>query len=99
MIPTSFNLLGHTVNVVFDDKSMDDKNALGCCSPTLNTITLTNKNGIDTLPQDVIEHTYWHEVVHFILKTMGEEELYKNEKFVDLFAALLHQILKTSNYN
>lgn len=99
MVPNSFNLLGHTVTVVFDDEKLDDKSALGYCSPTLNTITLTNKNGFRDLPQDVIEHTYWHEVVHFILKTMAEEELYTNEKFVDLFAGMLHQVLKTSNYD
>jgi hypothetical protein len=34
--------------------------------------------------------------VHLILNAMGEDDLYKNEKFVDLFAGLLHQVLTTS---
>lgn len=96
ILPTTFQILGHTVNVIFDSQRMDDKNALGYLEPDLNTITLTDVSGGKQMPMSSIEHTYLHEVVHLILRHMGEDELYKNEKFVDLFAGLLHQVLSTS---
>lgn len=96
LIPTTFKILGHTVNVSFNSQRTDDKNALGCLEPDLNTITLADVSKGKQMPKSSIEHTYLHEVVHLILSHMGEDDLYKNEKFVDLFAGLLHQVLSTS---
>lgn len=45
------------------------------------------------LPPQLREVSYLHEVVHYILFVMGEEALRDNEKFVDIFAHLLHQVL------
>jgi len=42
--------------------------------------------------------TYYHEKVHAILAVMCEDELCKNEKFVDLFATFLLQTDQTSKY-
>ncbi len=95
-IPTSFNILGQVINVVFNSEKMDDKHALGYLESDLNVITLTDISNGKQLPMSSIEQTYLHEVVHLILRHMGEDDLYKNEKFVDLFAGLLHQILTTS---
>lgn len=97
-IPHSFQILGHTVSIVWDENRLDDLNAVGLAEVTLDKITLTKKSDGKTLTSDTIEHTYLHELVHTILKSMGENELYKNERFVDLFAGMLHQILKTSKY-
>ena len=97
-IPKEFKLLGHTINVVINNDRMQDKNALGHCSPDYITITLATKTDGKDLSESVIGHTYYHELVHMILHTMGESELYKNEKFVDMFGGLLHQAITTSQY-
>lgn len=43
----------------------------------------------------VLEQTYVHELVHAILFTMGDAGPH-DEKFVDGFAALLHQYMNTA---
>lgn len=40
-------------------------------------------------------NTFWHEVVHAILDTMGENELSRNEKFVCSFASFLTDCICT----
>jgi len=56
-------------------------------------IGLKKKDDIDD-----VKLTLLHEVVHAVLSDMGEEKLSKDEKFVDLFASMLHQINKTSKF-
>lgn len=45
---------------------------------------------------DLYIHTLWHEMVHAILYTMNEDELNENEKFVDMVANLIIQIMKSN---
>ena len=40
------------------------------------------------------ENTFYHELVHSILGTMGEKELNDNEKFVSCFAGFLTEAMK-----
>lgn len=40
-------------------------------------------------------HVFLHELVHAILGVMNEHRLNRNERFVDMFALLLHQALET----
>lgn len=47
-------------------------------------------------PREALEHTYLHELVHMVLVAMNEGDLNVNEAFVDMFAGLLHQSMKTS---
>ena len=44
----------------------------------------------------MMEHSFWHELVHAVLDSMNEERLYRNEKFVDVMAALLMQAMKSA---
>lgn len=95
IIPTQFNLLGHTIRVVFVDKLMSEHDLIGEARYLKNEIALQSRMpGIELLRSD-IEQSFLHELVHFILNYMGENELRKNEKFVDLFAGMLHQTLIT----
>lgn len=47
---------------------------------------------------EVLGHVFCHELVHFILNAMHETDLKTNEKFVDVFGALLHQYMITAKY-
>lgn len=49
----------------------------------------------DVISQDTLDQTFYHEVVHAILDTIGEHELSANEKFVQQFSVLLHQFETT----
>lgn len=98
IVPKKFNLLGHTIVVKMNNDRMSDKNALGYCHPLHNEITLADTTDGKPLQESTIEHTFCHELVHLILNVMNENELYKNEKFVDVFGGLLHQYLKTAKF-
>ena len=96
MIPKKFNILGHTVNVIMDKDLHRLTGNMGEACKDLNTIRLAPSIGIDILPTSMVEHTYFHEIVHIILDSMNENELSANESFVDMFGGLLYQVLKTS---
>lgn len=43
-------------------------------------------------------NTFYHELTHAILKTMGEYELNNNEKFVCSFSSLLTEAIRSFKY-
>ena len=43
-------------------------------------------------------NTFYHELTHAILKTMGEYELNNNEKFVCSFSSLLTEAVRSFDY-
>ena len=98
-IPKSFKLFATTINVVVDNQRTDDMGVFGCYQPHNNTIVIADKYGIYNLSEDQILDTFYHEKVHSILRAMNEEELNKNEKFVDVFAKLLRQSDETVTFN
>lgn len=99
IIPTRFTLYASTVNIVWNDKLMDDMKAYGYWHPSDLTITLSKVDGQRTLSEDKMMDTFYHEKVHAILDTMQEYDLSKNEKFVDTFAKLLRQSDATSEFH
>ena len=65
------------------------------------------RDAISELPREIAEHfnktdsqsegskinTFYHELTHSILKTMGETELNDNEKFVCCFSSFLSEAM------
>lgn len=45
-----------------------------------------------------VHETYWHEVVHCILDSMGEHALNANETFVEEFSRRLAQSIETARF-
>ena len=45
--------------------------------------------------RETMEQVFLHELEHAILLVMGRDKLYRDEAFVDLHAALVHQALTT----
>lgn len=99
-IPKRFKIMGHTVEVITDSDFCIANNCMGVTWDSQNKIVLSDKIVSDSeykaIPKSKKEQTYLHEVVHNILSAMNESELNNNEKFVDTFSALLHQVLTTS---
>lgn len=102
MIPSKFKLLGETITVIVDDEICKEKSAFGLYYSSTKTIYLADNlyDGDKKIPiaDDAKRHTFLHECVHAILDVMNEEKLYLNEKFVDVFSGLLHQMEETIEY-
>ena len=92
MIPKRYKLMGHTINVhVVPEARWKQKDCVGLYEPHRRRI-LVRGSVDDSLKQ----HTFCHELVHSILSTM-DHKLNDDEKFVDMFAGLLHQAWTTIN--
>ncbi len=89
--PFKFKLFATTIDVVWDNKRMNDKRIYGESDYSSSKITLSTSNGTDELSDDKIKDTFYHEKVHMILDTMHEYDLSKKESFVDQFAKLWRQ--------
>ena len=98
LIPTTFQVFGHEFKVIFTDSLVQDDEAVGMYRHNKHLITIQNNSNGAGMMESRQEQTFYHELVHCILDQMGEEKLYHNEKFVDLFSQCLHQMLKTAKY-
>lgn len=87
-IPQSFMLMGKEYKVKLTDNTGMD--FTGYYNPQTLEITLAKGQS-----KQLTEHVFFHELVHCILQNMGEQELYNNEKFTDVFGGLLHQAILT----
>ena len=87
-IPESFQLLGHTIKVIIEDTT--DVGKFGDADFNLNIIRLFPAGTV----RDVIRHTYFHEVVHFLLHYSGHPELAEDEVLVDVLGGLIAQLSK-----
>jgi hypothetical protein len=97
-IPKRFKLFGVTISVELRDTLEAEMAADGYAFPALNKVQLQRPTDTNLISEDAIAITFWHEALHIILDKMSEEELSKNEKFVDLLAHLVHQTLTTMEY-
>lgn len=96
-IPKSFELLGSTYSVTLVD-DLIKWGAKGVCRVNEKSIVLQKPSSAYPVSGDDLRITFNHELVHAILDEMGELELCGNEKFVDLFAKMLHQYDKTAKF-
>ncbi len=83
----NFQLQGRTITVT--TASLDDQDAYGLWQPSLDRITIDK----DATP-DMRVHAFLHEFTHAALEACGRYDLSKNERFVDAFSGLVHQMLK-----
>jgi hypothetical protein len=96
MIPKRLTLAGLDIDITLDPKLYEIRKILGEAQYPQQNILLDD-SGI--MSKDTSDQNYFHELVHFILYVMSEDELRCNEKFVETFAYNLHQALKTSEYH
>lgn len=94
-IPTLLDLAGKTITIKYDSKLIHDDDARGQSKYRDNVIMLQADTDAEPVQKQDIELTFWHELTHWILEQMDEQELKNNEKFIFLFSGLLHQAIKT----
>lgn len=97
-IPKKFKLFATDINILWDNKRMNDKQLYGQSDYSASEIIMSDVNGTEELSEGKILDTYYHERTHMILDTMREFELSSNEKFVDIFSKLLRQSDETAEY-
>lgn len=98
-IPKRFKLYAQTIEVIFNEKECTREDALGLSYNDENRIYLSELSGrANQLPDEKIEQTFHHELVHQIFDKAGYRELSKDEKLVSVFSNLLHQALNTFEY-
>jgi len=98
-LPTAFTLHGQRITVTQVDHIGSENGTLGEARLAKNEIAIqTNANGFTRLSTQ-IEQTFLHELVHFILHHMGQDELCGEEQFVDGFSHLLHQAFTSMEYS
>lgn len=88
--------MGQTIKVEWDTNLAQSLDAIGTTHPRENKIRLQKPNAGWDVPDDKLEHVYYHELVHWILHSMSQQALFEDEVFVDNFAGLLHQALKSA---
>lgn len=93
-----FILGSHTVLVKYVRDVYDPdtgEKILGLCNPLTNTVHIATHFKGEKLAEDVVTHSLYHELTHYILSLMGQSELNNNETFVDMVGGYFHQFNKT----
>jgi len=88
-IPKSFELLGHTIKVVWKETPRNE--AGDKCDGLWDINKLTIFLDSKQLPT-MKRHSFWHEVGHAILDLCGYTQLSENEDLVDTLGGALAQI-------
>ena len=89
-LPRSFKLLDHTIKVREKSGLMDKHSAFGLWDAVNLTIYVD-----PDVPQSVLAHTLWHEIMHAVLDLTGHSKLSCNERFVDCVGGALAQVVRT----
>ena len=90
-IPKRFNVFASVINVSFDNVRLSNEGVLGDCSFIDNQVNICSEYKGEKVSECSTVDTDYHEKVHIILDAMGEHDLSKQEKFVEVFARLLRQ--------
>lgn len=96
-IPTKITLGGQDVEIRNVERC--DDNALGVCHLAEGYIEIADTfNKEQKQSESSKANTFYHELTHCILRTMGENELNNNEKFVCCFAGFLTEAMCSAEY-
>lgn len=88
----------YTVELEKNEQRYKDKkdDLLGRAMSPLGKIVVWNEWDGGKMPNDQIEQTIFHEMVHTILNEMNRFNLSEDEEFVQTFSLLLHQAIRTA---
>lgn len=96
-IPSSYEVGGQTIEVRRVERC--EENCVGTCLLAAGYVEVADRfNKDETQSESSKVNTFYHELTHSILKTMGEEELNGNEKFVCGFSSFLTEAMKNAYF-
>lgn len=91
-IPSRYNVGGTTIEVKMVERC--DNNCVGMSFTCSGKIEIADKyNKDDKQSESSKKNTFYHEMLHTILDTMGEDELNNNEKFVSCLSSFLTEAM------
>lgn len=93
-IPKSITLCGLDIEIELREGFCEETGMLGLADYKNIKIIIDPS----VCPPQAVQQCLAHEICHFILWIMGEEDLRNNEKFVDMFGHLLFQAIKSGGY-
>lgn len=96
IIPKKFHIGGQDMKVNEVERCENDNLGLCCVAQGVIEIAKTFKGR--TQCDSVKLNTFYHELTHSILDTMGEDELSANEKFVSTFSSFLTEAIRSFKY-
>lgn len=96
-IPNKIKVGGQDLNIVFQDTINGDK--MGECCLWNGTIRISEIYKGEKQTDSSKFNTFFHELTHAILDTMGEYELSCNERFVCSFSSFLSESIRSFEYN
>ncbi len=97
-IPKSFELIGETIKVELVEDLMQNDDLVGAACYRIGVAKIQkDMPGIHRSDEQMF-HTFIHELIHWMMNKQGRDELQKDEKFIDMTADMLVQVLKTAKY-
>lgn len=97
-IPKEYRVGGQKIEVHIVERCED--NAIGMEFLPSGYIEIANYYNKDRKQSESSKlNTFYHELVHTILGTMGKDELNKDEEFVNTFAGFLTDALTSAIYD
>ncbi len=97
-IPLEFQLGGFRIVIEFNNEYCAEEKALGLADFTEKTITLCTINKNKRLKKSEINKTYYHELAHMLLDSMGKERLKWDEVFVEKLGLALYEYHRSVKY-
>ena len=98
IIPVEFKLKGFQIIIEFDNDYCAEQKALGLADFTEKVITLSTVNRKKRLKKSEIDKTYFHELAHMLLDSMGKERLKWDEEFVEKLGIALYEYHRSVKY-
>ena len=98
MIPIKFTLGGTEYRVKIEDSSIDNAVVAQVSYPEA-LVSISSRSKGKQCTDDYMEASFYHELVHAMLETMGKRNLSEDEELVEWLANQLHQFMKTAEYN
>ena len=96
VLPAKIKIGGQEIEI--KNVSRYNGKALGRCCLASGYIEIAKTFNDDSgdNPQTITsqENTFYHEVTHAILMTMGEHSLNENEKFISVFSSFLTEVMQ-----
>lgn len=96
-IPNKLKVGGQDLNVVFTNTINGDK--MGECCLWSGIIQISEIYKGEPQTDSSKFNTFYHELTHVILDTMGEYELSTNERFVCSFSGFLSEAIRSFQFN
>lgn len=92
-IPNKFKVGGQDIEVKLVEQL--PYNVGECCLSTGTLKIAQNNNSFESCTDSFKLNTFFHELTHLVLDTIGERDLSGNEKFVNAFSSILTEAIRT----